>query len=126
MKLIKLLASFLWVFLSNCQSVFDFPLNPNAVTNPALFSNNIFSPVKVDDSPKFLYKGWMKFYYYVPEKFPTFKHQFELNPKFDTQFIEQTSIHQNDQYGSLDIPTSQSFFFILTSKALYALDSRMV
>ena len=76
-----------------------------------------------------LLKGWMKFFTYSPSLNISEKPQkFEYNTQYLRQFYnnDPNKINKEDEFGSIDIPTELHFFFVLTKKTLYALNSRKV
>ena len=71
-----------------------------------------------------LMKGWLKFFTYEQRNLmDDFPKKFEFNPSFS----ERSNIqNQKDDWGSLNIPSDTSFFFILTKSSLYVTNSRRV
>ena len=80
-------------------------------------------------------KGWLRFMYSVqdpsneqrmsPDVFRHFPDHFEINQAF----YEQTTSNQDelkDEFGSINIPSPNEFFFVLTKTTLYCLLARRV
>ena len=66
-----------------------------------------------------LMKGWLKFITYEQRN----SKKFEFNPSFS----EKSNIqNERDDWGSLNILSNTSFFFILTKSSLYVTNSRRV
>ena len=88
-------------------------------------------PIENDEEKPFLKKGWLKFFSYkildqqIKTKIPS---KFEYNPAYLRQLNDASkNCHKCvDQFGSFDIPSELSFFFVLTKKTLYVLSARRV
>lgn len=118
MKLILFL--FFSFILASCQDL-------KVSTSSKAYLNE---PSSADQEPNIL-KGWLKFFTFIPDfttnDMPT---KFDYNPAYQAQYShgrqpELTDSHK-DQYGYFDIPSDTSFFFVLTSKTLYVINSRRV
>lgn len=69
-------------------------------------------------------KGWFKFFAYEDTSFlQSFPTKFEHNPAFS---FSNKKTKGSDEWGSYDIPSEDSFFFILTKTTLFATNSRRV
>jgi len=70
----------------------------------------------------FVMKGWLKFFTHTPTFSDSFvPKKFEYNPGYLTQ---SSSDKDKDSWGSFNIPDDTHFFFVLTRKTLYAMNSR--
>ena len=85
--------------------------------------------IENDSSTKILMKGWLKFFAYVQ----TFNlnekpHYFDINSAFFSQYSNNNSINnqQTDQFGSIEIPSKNHFFFVLTKESLFVISARRV
>jgi len=94
------------------------------------FSQNVYKvniyqdQLDYSDKGGNLLKGWLKFFTYEQKNFmenlPT---KFEFNPAYsDKRYLQ----NQSDEWGSLNIPSDTSFFFMLTKTSLYVANSRIV
>ncbi len=85
-----------------------------------------------NENKAFLYKGWMKFFSFVPTmKTGNFPSKFEYNQAYYNQFIGGKNVSfdpakDKDQYGWYDIPDDHHFFFVLTKKTLFVISARRV
>ena len=84
-----------------------------------------------DKGSGIILKGWMKWFTYMSQMdFNKRPSKFEINPAYKDQFTKKANItftdKDKDQFGWFDIPDETSFFFLMTSKAIYAVTSRRV
>jgi len=70
----------------------------------------------------FVMKGWLKFFTHSMNFLDSFvPNKFEYNPAY---LAQATSDKDKDSWGSFNIPDDTHFFFFLTRKTLYAMNSR--
>lgn len=98
------------------------------IISPILLAQTILEDPS--ESPEYnLFKGWLRFFTFVPDFTTTVRPtKFEYNPAF----IAQEKLHitcdmeKKDEWGTFDIPSETSFFFVLTKKSLYVVSARRV
>lgn len=116
------------LFLFILQTYFHFliPQNIHISSSSQAYQNE---PDKSDE-PNII-KGWLKFFTFVPDftssDIPT---KFEYNQAYREQFNHdrnpEFSLKDKDSLGYYNIPSDTSFFFVLTKKTLYVINSRRV
>ena len=108
----KLLIIFVFFHIQFSISQIFFNLNENQEGNSIYSEGNLM-------------KSWLRFFSYehngISQLFPT---KFEYNPAFSSQL--NANNEEKDQWGSFNIPSDTSFFFILTKNTLYVANSRRV
>jgi hypothetical protein len=86
---------------------------------------------KQDNKP-FIKKGWLKFFTYIPDfKSVDAPTKFEYNQQYYDQFTFGRNASfdpskDKDQWGWFDIPSDTHFYFVLTTKSLFAVSARRV
>ena len=92
-----------------------------------IFLNSILGIENLADS--YIEKGWFKYAVTSLQNSTKSVTSFEINPSFFQQFTNtsvQANLFQEDKFGTIDIPSSTSFFFVLTDRTLYILYARRV
>jgi len=79
----------------------------------------------------FVMKGWLKFFTYTPNFYASsVPNKFEYNQGYLAQFSwgrnPTFTDKDKDEWGYYNIPDDTHFFFVLTRKALYAMNARRV
>jgi len=61
-----------------------------------------------------------------PDTFRHFPEHFEINQAFYEQSLPSNQDELKDEYGSINIPSPNEFYFVLTPTTLYCLLARRV